>query len=141
MATRIIAARVVDAAANMAPVRVLQVDPSAYTPPYDHPLCAALAAAGARVTLATSRFGYGDVPAAAGYERDERAFYVHQPGGPGSRVRLAAKLAQHVPDMLRARRRAAAFDVAHFQWLAVQHLDAALLPRRTPVVLTAHDVL
>jgi glycosyltransferase involved in cell wall biosynthesis len=122
-------------------LRVLQVDPSAYTPPYDHALCSALAAAGADVTLATSRFGYGEVPPPAGYERDERAFYARQPGAPSSRARLAAKLVQHVPDMLRLRRRAADFDVAHFQWLAVQHLDAALLPRRTPVVLTAHDVL
>ena len=121
------------------PMRVLQVDASAFTPPYDHALCTALAAEGAHVTLATSRFGYGDVPEPVGYLRDERAFYRLQPGAPGSRVRLAAKLAQHVPDMLRLRRRPA--DVAHFQWLAVQHLDAHLLPRDKPVVLTAHDVL
>jgi glycosyltransferase involved in cell wall biosynthesis len=125
----------------MPPLRVLQVDPSAYTPPYDHALCTALAEAGAQVTLATSRFGYGEVPAPAGYVRDERAFYTLQPGAASSRARLAAKLAQHVPDMLRLRRRAAGFDVVHFQWLAVQYADAALLPRRVPLVLTAHDVL
>ena len=122
-------------------MRVLQVDPSAYTPPYDHALCAALGAAGAQVTLATSRFGYGEVPPEAGYVRDERAFYRVQPGAPASRRRLAAKLAQHVGDMLRLRRRATAYDVVHFQWLAVQHLDALLLPHARPVVLTAHDVL
>src|SRR3954454_12084732 len=122
-------------------MRVLQVDPSAYTPPYDHALCAALARLGEQVTLATSRFGYGDVPSAAGYVRDERAFYRMQPGAPGSRARRAAKLAQHVPDMLRLRRRARSFEIAHFQWLAVQHVDARLLPRAAPVVLTAHDVL
>ena len=123
-------------------MRVLQVDPSAYTPPYDHALCSALADAGAEVTLATSRFAYGELPPPAGYGRDERAFYRWAPGAPGSRARLAAKLAQHVPDMLRLRRRALAYDVVHFQWLAVQHLDAALLPHnRPPTVLTAHDVL
>jgi glycosyltransferase involved in cell wall biosynthesis len=122
-------------------VRILQVDPSAYTPPYDHALSTALAHLGEQVTLATSRFGYGDVPAALGYVRDARAFYRFQPGDPGSRVRLAAKLAQHVPDMLRLRRRARGFDVVHFQWLAVQHLDRRLAPRSRPLVLTAHDVL
>jgi glycosyltransferase involved in cell wall biosynthesis len=121
-------------------VRILQVDPSAYTPPYDHALSTGLAQLGEQVTLATSRFGYGAVPPALGYVRDERAFYRAQPGDPGSRARLVAKLAQHVPDMLRLRRRARGFDVVHFQWLAVQHLDRRLLPRR-PLVLTAHDVL
>ncbi|HEX7290495.1 MAG TPA: glycosyltransferase family 4 protein, partial [Conexibacter sp.] len=71
---------------------------------------------------------------------DER-FYRLAPGGPGSRVRRAAKLAQHVPDMLRYARRARAADVVHFQWLTVQPLDVHLLPRSRPLVLTAHDVL
>src|SRR3954454_8578847 len=120
-------------------MRILQVDPSAFTPPYDRSLCAALARAGQDVTLATSRFDYGAVPPAVGYVADERAFYRALPGAPGSKARLAAKLAQHVPDMLRLRRRSA--DLVHFQWLAVQHLDGHLLPRDKPVVLTAHDVL
>ncbi len=126
-------------------MRVDVVDPSAFTPPYDHALCAALARAGAGVRLQTSRFGYGPVPAAAGYERVER-FYRRLPaagagGGTGSRARFAAKLAQHVPDMLAYRRAAAAADVVHFQWLTVQPVDVHLLPRARPVVLTAHDVL
>ena len=127
-------------------MRVDVVDPSAFTPPYDHALCAALARAGADVRLQTSRFGYGPVPAVAGYERVER-FYRRLPaaraaaGGPRSRARFAAKLAQHVPDMLAYRRAAAAADVVHFQWLTVQPVDVHLLPRSRPVVLTAHDVL
>jgi glycosyltransferase involved in cell wall biosynthesis len=124
----------------MTSLRVDVVDPSAYTPPYDHALCAALARAGARVLLQTSRFGYGAVPAPDGYERVER-FYLRGGGAAGSRQRYAAKLAQHVPDMLRYRRDAAAADVVHFQWLTVQAADARLLPRRCPVVLTAHDVM
>jgi glycosyltransferase involved in cell wall biosynthesis len=116
------------------------VDPSAFTPPYDHALCSALARAGAGVRLQTSRFGYGPVPAPAGYERVER-FYRRSPGLPGSRARFAAKLAQHVPDMLAYRHAAAAADVVHFQWLTVQPLDVHLLPRGRPLVLTAHDVL
>ena len=126
-------------------MRVDVVDPSAYTPPYDHALCSALARAGAQVRLQTSRFGYGPVPAAVGYERVER-FYRRGAGArPGSRARLAAKLAQHVPDMLAYRRALAAGadgpDVVHFQWLSVQPLDVHLLPRDRPLVLTAHDVL
>jgi glycosyltransferase involved in cell wall biosynthesis len=118
------------------------VDPSAYTPPYDHALCAALARAGADVRLQTSRFGYGPVPAPDGYARVDR-FYRRGAGAPpGSRRRFAAKLAQEVPDMARyARGAARAADVVHFQWLTVQQVDVHLLPRGRPLVLTAHDVL
>ena len=121
-------------------MRVDVVDPSAFTPPYDRSLAAALARAGAEVRLVTSGFVYGEVPPADGYAVDER-FYPRGVGGPGSRLRLAAKLAQHVPGMLGYRRAARTADVVHFQWLAVQHLDPWLLPRERPLVLTAHDVL
>jgi glycosyltransferase involved in cell wall biosynthesis len=122
-------------------VRVDLVDPSAFTPPYDRALAAALARAGVDVRLVTSRFGYGDVPPAAGYRADER-FYrrASSVGTPGSRARWLAKLGEHVPDMV-AYRRSVTADVVHFQWLTVQPLDVRLLPRGVPVVLTAHDVL
>jgi glycosyltransferase involved in cell wall biosynthesis len=71
----------------------------------------------------------------------QERFYRWAPGRAGSRARFAAKLAQHVPDMLRYRRAAAAADVVHFQWLTVQPLDVHLLPPVHPLVLTAHDVL
>lgn len=120
-------------------MRVQVVDPSAFTPPYDHALCAALARAGAEVELITSRFAYGAVPPPDGYAVRE-LFYRHVVGGPGSRLRILAKLTEHVPDMLGYRRVAARADVVHFQWLTVQPLDQHLLPRR-PIVLTAHDLL
>jgi glycosyltransferase involved in cell wall biosynthesis len=123
------------------PLRVQLVDPPAYTPPYDHALCAALARAGADVELVTSRFGYASVPRGAGYVTSE-AFYRIAAGAAGSRLRRATRLAQHVPDMLRCARHARAADVVHFQWLTVQPLDVHLLPRgAAPLVLTAHDVL
>ncbi len=115
------------------------VDPSAFTPPYDHALCAALAAEGAEVELVTSRFAYGAVPPADGYRLSER-FYRHARGPAGSRRRRALKLAEHVPDMLALRRSAGRRDVIHFQWLDVQWLDGYLLGP-SPVVLTAHDLL
>jgi glycosyltransferase involved in cell wall biosynthesis len=137
-------------------MRVHVVDPSAYTPPYDHALCRALGAAGADVELFTSRFAYGPVAGAEGYRRRE-LFYRAARFQPGSRAQRVAKLAEHVPDMLRYRRAARSADVVHFQWLPVQHLDGHLLPRsrratpavrggaqprsRPPLVLTAHDVL
>jgi glycosyltransferase involved in cell wall biosynthesis len=121
-------------------VHVRLVDPSAYTPPYDHALASALARAGDRVTLVTSTFPYGRVPGPEGYEI-EHGFYRRAVGPAGSRTRRIAKLVQHVPDMRRLRRESRDADVVHFQWLAVQPLDVHLLPRDRPVVLTAHDVL
>jgi glycosyltransferase involved in cell wall biosynthesis len=124
----------------LSPVRVQVVDPSSYTPPYDHALCRALGIAGADVELVTSHFAYGPVASPDRYVRSE-LFYRVTLGAPGGRVRMGCKLAQHVPDMLRYRRHARDADVVHFQWLAVQHVDRHLLPTGRPLVLTAHDVL
>lgn len=121
-------------------MRVHVVDPSAYTPPYDHALCHALAAAGVEVELYTSHFAHGPVATAENYQRRE-AFYRGAAHVHRARARRAVKLVEHVPDMLRYRRAALAADVVHFQWLAVQHLDGRLLPRGRPLVLTAHDIL
>ena len=79
-------------------VRVHLVDPSAFTPPYDHALCAALARAGADVTLVTGPLRARRRAAPGGYAVDER-FYRWSPGGRG-RARAGGELAQHVPDML-----------------------------------------
>lgn len=122
------------------PVHVHVLDPSAYTPPYDHALCAALAVQGAQVELYTSHFAYGAVPPPEGYTRRE-TFYRRATRVDDPRIRRLVKLAEHVPDMLAYRRRAAAADVVHFQWLTVQHLDGLLLPRGRPLVITAHDIL
>ena len=123
-------------------LRLDLVDPSAFTPPYDRALAAALARAGEDVTLVTSRFAYGDVPPAEGYAVQERFYGRLALGAPGSRVRRAAKLVEHVPEMVAYSRAAPQrADVVHFQWLTVQPLDVHLLPRGVPTVLTAHDVL
>lgn len=131
------------------------IDPSAYTPPYDHALCAALGELGAEVELITSRFPYGTTPPASGYRRRElfyRRAHAAAAAGPRSRLRLALKLAEHVPDMLRCRSIAAGAEIAHYQWLPAQPLDIHMLPRRARgrgagagrgprLVLTAHDVM
>jgi glycosyltransferase involved in cell wall biosynthesis len=121
-------------------MRVHVVDPSAFTPAYDHALAGALARAGADVELITSRFGYGAVMREEGYAVRER-FYRLRPGFAGGRIRRAAKLAQHVPDMVAYRHAAREADVVHFQWMALQQADLHLLRRDRPLVLTAHDVL
>ena len=55
-------------------MRVLLADPPAYTPPYDHALAAALAAAGADVELLTSGSGSVTRRPPTGY-RVREAFY------------------------------------------------------------------
>jgi len=122
-------------------VRIQLVDPSAFTPPYDHALAAALARAGADVELVTSHFLYGPVPRGEGYEVSERFYRRTARRGLDARGRMALKLAEHVPDMLRYRRHAAEADLVHWQWLTVQPLDVWMLPRGRPRVLTAHDVI
>lgn len=121
-------------------MRVQLVDPSAFTPPYDRALAAALARAGAEVELLTSRFLYGPVPAADGYRVRECFYRRSAARGLDAPARRAFKLAEHVPDMLRLRRELDA-DVVHYQWLTVPALDAALLPPRRPRLMTAHYVL
>jgi|SRR6187549_108438 len=121
-------------------MRVQMVDPSAFTPPYDRALAAALARGGAEVELLTSRFLYGPVPEPDGYRVEER-FYRRSAGrGLDAPGRRAFKLAEHLPDMLRFRRAADA-DVVHYQWLTVPMLDALLLPPRRPRLMTAHYIL
>jgi glycosyltransferase involved in cell wall biosynthesis len=121
-------------------MKVQLVDPSAFTPPYDRALAAALARAGAEVELLTTRFLYGPVPPAEGYRVQERFYRRSAARGLDAGARRPFKLAEHVPDMLRFRRDAAA-DVVHYQWLTLPGLDSRLLPPLRPRVMTAHYIL
>ena len=138
-------------------MKVQLVDPSAFTPPYDRALAAALARQGAEVELLTSRFLYGPVPPAEGY-RVEECFYRRSAArGLDARGRRAFKAAEHLADMLRFRAATRAPrgmaapdareasptrpDVVHYQWLSVPAVDALLLPPTRPRVMTAHYVL
>ena len=101
---------------------------SSTPPPSPRPTTARCGGAGARagadVELVTSRFAYGAVPAGRGLRGAASASTAARPARPARGCARAAKLAEHVPDMLRYRRAARAADVVHFQWLAVQPLDA-----------------
>jgi glycosyltransferase involved in cell wall biosynthesis len=121
-------------------MKVQLVDPSAFTPPYDRALAAALARAGAEVELLTTKFLYGPVPPAEGYRVEERFYRRSAARGLEAPARLPFKAIEHVPDMLRFRRQADA-DVVHYQWLTLPSLDVRLLPPLRPRVMTAHYIL
>ena len=120
-------------------MRVLLADPSAFTPPYDHELAAALARAGADVDLVTSRFRFGEAPTPDGYRRRELFYPVSSRLFGRSRLRLPLKVAEH-PLGLAALRRLHA-DVLHVQWLPAPEVDARLFRPHLPSVFTAHDLL
>lgn len=121
-------------------MKVQLVDPSAFTPPYDRSLAAALAAGGVEVELLTSHFLYGPVPEAEGYRVSERFYRRSSARGLDAAARRPFKAAEHVADMLRLRLALDA-DVVHYQWLTMPALDAHLLPDRRPRLITAHYIL
>src|SRR3954447_25477228 len=117
-------------------MRVTVADPPAYTPPYDHALCTALAARGLDVTLATAPLRYARTPRPQGYRREE-SFYRHAEDS------AVAKALQHPLDMARLARRLRQGErgVVHFQWLPIPVLDRRLTRLfGRPRVLTAHDL-
>jgi glycosyltransferase involved in cell wall biosynthesis len=123
-------------------MRVQLIDPSADVLPYDHALAAALARRGTDVELVTSRFVHGPAPAPDGYSVSE-SFYrlATGPAARHPRVRRALKVASHVPDTLRVRRRASGADLLHWQWLWLEAISTRLLPPGRPQLLTMHNVI
>ena len=120
-------------------MRVVIADPPAFTPPYDHELAAALARAGAEVELITSRFRFGPVAEPDGYLRSELFYPLSSRLFKRSRLRLPLKLCEHPLGMVRLGRLRP--DLFHLQWLGLPEFDRFLLPRRAPVVFTAHNLV
>lgn len=120
-------------------MRVVVADPPAFTPPYDHELARALAAAGADVELVTSRFRFGEAPQPEGYRRRELFYPLSSRLFRRSRARLPLKVLEHPLGM--ARLAAVRADVVHVQWLGLPEADRVLLRHRAPLVFTAHDLL
>src|ERR1700709_1569973 len=85
-------------------MKVQLVDPSAFTPPYDRALAAALARGGGRGGVLPRRPLRAGVPPPAGYRVEERFSPRSAARGLDAPARLPFKAAEHVPDMLRLRR-------------------------------------
>ena len=120
-------------------MRIVLADPSAFTPPYDHALAAALARAGAEVELVTSRFRFGDAPSPDGYTRRELFYPLSSRLFRRSPLRLPLKVVEHPLGLAALLLRPA--DVLHVQWLTAPELDVRFLRPRVPSVFTAHDLL
>jgi glycosyltransferase involved in cell wall biosynthesis len=130
-------------------MRIVLVDPGAYTPPYDHRLASSLAARGHDVHLLTAPFRFGETPSADRYRREELFFRLSSSlfrRAPRSRARLALKALEYLPGTRRLRRRIDELDpdIVHFQWLVHRpEVDLRWLraiAARRPTVLTAHDL-
>ncbi len=127
-------------------MRIVLVDPLAYTPPYDHSLAQALGEQGHDVTLLTSRFPHGRAPEPDHYGREELFAPFSTRVFRRSPLRLAAKGLEYAPSVARLVRRIERIDpdVVHVQWLPRPELDLRWLRRVAddrPLVFTAHDVL
>lgn len=120
-------------------MRVMLLDPAAFTTPYDHHLAKALAAAGAEVELVTSRFRFGQGYSPAGYRRTELFYPVSSRVFGRSPARLPLRAIEHLVGLVRLRRRTP--DVLHAQWLPWPRVDQWLLGLDRPSILTAHDIL
>jgi glycosyltransferase involved in cell wall biosynthesis len=93
------------------------------------------------VELLTSRFLHGLVPDPEGFAVIDHFYRGSARRGLDALGRKPQKAIEHVSGMQRLRRRTAATDVVHYQWLDLAVLDWLLLPPGRPRVLTAHGTL
>jgi len=124
-------------------MRIAVIDPSGFTPPYDHCLAGALAQQGCQVALVTTRIPLGPWTQGTAYERWEH-FYPITSRLNKTKVRTYLKGCEHPFDMERllCRLRRWKPDIIHFQWVPFPAVDRFLLRRLrriAPLVLTVHD--
>jgi glycosyltransferase involved in cell wall biosynthesis len=126
-------------------MKVALIDPSLFTIPYDAALGAALAGEGCETALYGRRLRpHESVPGSTAMQPHFYRLGERLRGRLPVDLGRLAKGAEHVLDMLRLRREAAArrFDVVHFQWAPLPVLDkrlVGLFRRVAPVVMTVHD--
>lgn len=126
-------------------LKVLLVDPSLYTAPYDAALTAGLISAGVQPVWAVRPVRGGDrqeIPA----QCVDDFFYRASDGAGESRWRSVYKGLDHLVGLARLVGRAFRHraDVVHFQWTVLPLFDAvaiAVLRLFKPVVLTVHDTV
>lgn len=123
--------------------RVAVIDPSNFTPPYDHHLCEGLADTDWEVKLFTS----GETNWTPENYIRVQAFYPltekYHDEIPEI-VRISIKGGEHVIGMLQLIQRLNRWnpDIIHFQWFPLPFVDipmTLLLERLAPTVLTVHD--
>ena len=124
-------------------MRVAIIDPSGFTPPYDHCLATALTRQGVQTVLVTTKISSGPWAQSAAYERWEIFYRIGSKLGK-TKLRTYIKGCEHPFDTQRLVRRLRRWkpDVIHFQWLPVPAVDRFFLPRLrkiAPLVLTVHD--
>jgi len=128
-------------------MNVAMVDPSAFTPPYDHHLCAGLANIGHDVRLFTTDSDYFLWDENTLYQRIDYFYDRTNALYSGREVsfgRTAIKGAEHIIDMGRFVREIQRMspDLVHFQWLPLPIVDKQYLRalrRIAPLVFTVHD--
>jgi len=126
------------------PLKVLQVDPSLFTAPYDAALSAGLAANHVESLWATRALRDGEDDLLGSLRR---SFFYRLTDGHRRRSGAGWKLVkgiEHGAGLSTLVRMAAQeqVDLVHFQWALVPMLDRfaiARLQRRCPVVVTVHD--
>lgn len=126
-------------------MRIVIVDPSLFTLPYDQELCAALAERGNEVHFYSRPLEKGEIWQAPGtsyhaffYRALARAAALPQ------QAFLLLKGGSHVADMLRFHREMKRLrpDIIHFLWTPVPLIDRHIvraLRKIAPTILTAHD--
>jgi len=124
-------------------MKVAIVDPSGFTPSYDHCLATALTEQGCQVVLAITQTPPGPWTQSTLYECWE-CFYRIAGRLTKTKIRTYLKGCEHPFDMERLLRRLHRWkpDVIHFQWLPAPAVDRLFLPRLrkiAPLVLTVHD--
>lgn len=135
----------------MTVIRVLMLDPSSYTPYYNHSLCKALGEVGCDVELVTAPFVYDRLPEPELYQRRYGFARLLRLGGQPvlrgqRRLRRLAKALEYPLDwaILWRQIRSHPPDLVHVQWSIDPTLDAWWLTRlrrhNLPVVYTAHNV-
>jgi glycosyltransferase involved in cell wall biosynthesis len=125
-------------------MKVVLVDPSLYTAPYDAALTAGLVAAGVEPTWMTRPLREGDrqeIPV----ERTDAFFYRHADRAPEF-LRPLLKGAAHLAGTVRllAKIRRLKPAVVHVQWVVVPLIDVAamaLIRRWCALVVTVHDTV
>jgi glycosyltransferase involved in cell wall biosynthesis len=125
-------------------VKVLLIDPSLYTPPYDGALADALGRRGHDVTLLARRPRPTDPPVGPNVRVEPMFYRDGEWLGSRAVLRQVTKGLEHVSDLSRLRWLVREWrpDVVHWQWPSLPLIDAQalrVLRRYAPQVVTVHD--